>query len=91
MEGSEIIQKPMCPHCGKELIFQQVARACKSTKINKDGSLSKRSKMIINGEDTDICYLHWDNCNFNYSLNCKDTGGEDTLHFDEWFDKFYLS
>ena len=84
--------KPMCPHCGKELLFQQVARACKSTKINKDGSLSKRSSFIVNGEDTDICYLHCDNCDFNYSLSyTKDTGEEEIEEFEEWFDKEFMA
>ncbi|MCS6110410.1 hypothetical protein FDB55_17655 [Clostridium botulinum] len=77
--------KPMCPDCGNELVFHQVARACKSTKINKDGSLSKRSKFIINGEDDDICYLHCDKCDFNYSLTYVGFKEDSIDEFDEWF------
>lgn len=79
--------KPMCPDCGKELLFQQVARACKSTKINKDGSLSKRSSFIINGEDSDIMYLNCNDCGFSYSLTYKQDGEVEIKEFDEWFDK----
>lgn len=79
--------KPMCPDCGKELFFQQVARACKSTKINKDGSLSKRSKMIVNGEDADVQYLNCDNCGFSYSLTYRDSGTEKNKELEEWYDE----
>ncbi|WP_315074134.1 hypothetical protein [uncultured Clostridium sp.] len=82
--------KPMCPDCGKDLFFQQVARASKVTKINKDGSLSKRSSFIINGEDSDIIYLSCNGCGFNYSLTYKQIGEEEIKEFDEWFDKEYL-
>ncbi|NFO40810.1 hypothetical protein FDB42_12025 [Clostridium botulinum] len=77
--------KPMCPDCGKELLFQEVARACKSTKINKDGKLSKRTKMIVNGEDSDIVYLHCDNCDFNYNLLYKDSSEDIMEEFEEWY------
>jgi hypothetical protein len=78
--------KPMCPRCGNELVFQQVLRACKTTKINKDGTLSRRTKNIINGEDTDICYLNCD-CGFIYNLTYKDTHEEEIKEFDIWYEK----
>lgn len=79
--------KPKCPDCGKELFFQQVARACKSTKINKDGSLSKRSKMIVNGEDSDTQYLHCNNCGFSYNLTYRDSEDEEIKELDNWYDE----
>lgn len=83
------MKRPLCPICGKELSYNVVVRACKTYKINKNGMISKHSKVLINGEDSDIIYLRCEDykCNFYYNLTYKDKCDKIYKDLDDWFEK----